>query len=263
MIRIFCFLLMLLMLGCGDEGVILDTPSTDYGAPSAPSANVVVIPLTALTSVETEYQDNYWVFTIYATHNDINYVSTMQRWHGRLTNGFTELGDDVVPVGSTRGYRVTWELGSDRIKTVVYDRGNRYKNTHRIDLSAFSLSGQVDAPVNPSSPLLVNPSSAPPVNPSPPPPVNLLSVPPVNPSPPPPQGGYVVALHEINGHCQSSVIHSDYVSIDYQNKTITYTGQDGEVDPGDTVREYIKIETGYTYEQASERAPEILDECRE
>ena len=57
MFRIFCFLLMLLMLGCGDEGVILDAPSTDDGAPSAPSANVVM-PLTTITRIESEYKDN-------------------------------------------------------------------------------------------------------------------------------------------------------------------------------------------------------------
>ena len=72
----------------------------------------------------------------------------------------------------------------------------------------------------------------------------------------------MVTLEEINGHCQSGVIHSDYVFIDYANKTITYTGEDGEVDPGDTVREYIKVETGLTYAEASARAPEILAECR-
>lgn len=74
-------------------------------------------------------------------------------------------------------------------------------------------------------------------------------------------GGYVVWLEEHDHGCQSGVIHSDYVYIDRENKKITFTGEDGEVDPGDTVRAYIKVETGYTYEQASERAPEILKEC--
>ena len=57
---------------------------------------------------------------------------------------------------------------------------------------------------------------------------------------------------------QSGVIHSDYVVI--QDGTITFTGQDGEVDPSDTVRDYVRVETGLTYEQASKRAPEILSE---
>ena len=74
-------------------------------------------------------------------------------------------------------------------------------------------------------------------------------------------GGYIVWLEENDQGCQSGVIHSDYVYIDRENKSITFTGADGEVDPGDTVRAYIKVETGYTYEQASERAPEILEEC--
>ena len=77
----------------------------------------------------------------------------------------------------------------------------------------------------------------------------------------PPIGGYIVWLEENDQGCQSGVIHSDYVYIDRENKRITFTGEDGEVDPGDTVRAYIKVETGYTYEQASERAPEILEEC--
>jgi len=77
----------------------------------------------------------------------------------------------------------------------------------------------------------------------------------------PPSGGYIVWLEEVDQRCQSGVIHSDYVYIDRENKRITFTGDDGEVDPGDNVRAYIKVETGYTYEQASERAPEILKEC--
>lgn len=77
----------------------------------------------------------------------------------------------------------------------------------------------------------------------------------------PPSGEYIVWLEEDDQGCQSGVIHSDYAYIDRENKTITFTGDDGEVDPGDNVRAYIKVETGYTYEQASERAPEILEEC--
>ena len=73
--------------------------------------------------------------------------------------------------------------------------------------------------------------------------------------------GYVVWLEKDDQGCQSGVIHSDYVYIDRENKSLTFTGADGEVDPGDTVRAYIKVETEYTYEQASERAPEILEEC--
>ena len=83
------------------------------------------------------------------------------------------------------------------------------------------------------------------------------------PNPTPPRGGYVVWLEENHNGCSSGVIHSDYVSINYANKMITFTGADGEVDPGDTVRGYVKVETGYTYEQASRRAPEILRECPE
>ena len=74
----------------------------------------------------------------------------------------------------------------------------------------------------------------------------------------PQSGGYVVYSELVNGRMQSGVIHSDYVVID--GDTITFTSADGEVDEGDTVREYVKVETGLTYEQASKRAPEILSE---
>ena len=74
----------------------------------------------------------------------------------------------------------------------------------------------------------------------------------------PQDGGYVVYSHLVNGRMQSGVIHSDYVVI--QDGMITFTGQDGEIDPGDTSREYVEVETGLSYEQASKRAPEILTE---
>ena len=73
------------------------------------------------------------------------------------------------------------------------------------------------------------------------------------------EGGYVVWTQVVNGWKQSGVICSRYVVINADN-TITFTGSDGEVDAGDTVREYVKVETGYSYEAASKRAPEILSE---
>ena len=75
------------------------------------------------------------------------------------------------------------------------------------------------------------------------------------------EGEYVVYLYfDENRDRRSGVIHSDYVYIDYENKTITHTGDDFRVDPGDVVRKYIIIETDLTYEQASKRAPELLTE---
>ena len=68
-------------------------------------------------------------------------------------------------------------------------------------------------------------------------------------------------VEKVNGWCSSGVIHSDFVFINANDKTITFMGSDGRVDPGDMIREYIKVETGYTYERASERAPDILSEC--
>ena len=85
-----------------------------------------------------------------------------------------------------------------------------------------------------------------------------------NPTPvtPPPvenkDGGYIVYSHWVDGSIQSGVIHSDYAEIDAGK--IFHTGQDGKIDAGDTSQEYIKIETGLTYEEASARAPEILTE---
>ena len=61
---------------------------------------------------------------------------------------------------------------------------------------------------------------------------------------------------------QSGVICSKYVVIDEVNKTITFTGADGVVNGGDneSTKDYVKVEDDYTYEQASDRAPEILRE---
>ena len=85
-----------------------------------------------------------------------------------------------------------------------------------------------------------------------------------NPTPvtPPPvenkDGGYIVYSHRVNGGIQSGVIHSDYAAI--EDGKIFHIGQDGKIDAGDTSQDYIKIETGLTYEEASARAPEILSE---
>ena len=41
---------------------------------------------------------------------------------------------------------------------------------------------------------------------------------------------------------------------------IAFTGSDGEYDDGDWIRDYEQVEIYSTYEEASERAPEILVE---
>ena len=80
------------------------------------------------------------------------------------------------------------------------------------------------------------------------------------------EGGYVVDViwyeqDDGDRHLQSGVICSKYVDIDSENDMIGYTGADGVFDQGeDTAREYIKVETGLTYEEAIKRAPEILIE---
>ena len=83
-----------------------------------------------------------------------------------------------------------------------------------------------------------------------------------NPTPvtPTPERGEYVVYSYINdaGSMRSGVVHGDYVKI--EGNMIIHTGDDGEVDDGDTSQEYVKVETGLTYEQASARAPEILTE---
>ena len=83
-----------------------------------------------------------------------------------------------------------------------------------------------------------------------------------NPTPvtPPPERGEYVVYSYINdaGSMRSGVVHGDYVKI--EGNMIIHTGDDGEVDDGDTSQDYIKVETGLTYEEASARAPEILTE---
>jgi hypothetical protein len=75
----------------------------------------------------------------------------------------------------------------------------------------------------------------------------------------PERGEYVVYSYKTNtGEIRSGVVHGDYVKI--EGNMIIHTGADGEVDDDDTSQEYVKVETGLTYEQASARAPEILTE---
>ena len=75
-----------------------------------------------------------------------------------------------------------------------------------------------------------------------------------------PQGNYCVSIRNANDSLQSSVTHSDYLHID--GLDVTWTGSDGEVDPGDTTRKVLGVECGYTYERASERARTIFDDFR-
>ncbi|MXY27209.1 hypothetical protein F4Y59_03470 [Candidatus Poribacteria bacterium] len=66
----------------------------------------------------------------------------------------------------------------------------------------------------------------------------------------------------VGGFLSSGVICEDYLHIDRENSMLTCTGSDGVVDGGEneTTEEYVTVETGYTYEEASDRAPEILRE---
>lgn len=107
--------------------------------------------------------------------------------------------------------------------------------------------------------------------PPPTPPIVQSSVLPPTPpqTPPTPQTepgeptGYVVWVEKKNQGYSSGIIHSDFVFINFDDETITFTGPDGRVDPGDTVRAYVKVEYGYTYDEASDRAPLILREMHD
>ncbi|RKU36556.1 hypothetical protein C6496_12995 [Candidatus Poribacteria bacterium] len=77
--------------------------------------------------------------------------------------------------------------------------------------------------------------------------------------------GYVVWVNDkrsVGGFLSSGVICGDYLYIDSANSMLIFTGSDGVVDGGEneTTEEYVTVETGYTYEEASDRAPEILRE---
>ena len=77
--------------------------------------------------------------------------------------------------------------------------------------------------------------------------------------------GYVVWVNDersVGGFLSSGVICGDYLHIDSENSMLIFTGSDGVVDgsENETTEEYVTVETGYTYEEASDRAPEILRE---
>ena len=79
------------------------------------------------------------------------------------------------------------------------------------------------------------------------------------------ESGFVVWTGEVNGNKQSGVICKKYTMIDEENNTIIFTGADGKVDGGnnESTKKYVKVETGYTYEEAIDRAPKILREWAE
>ena len=61
---------------------------------------------------------------------------------------------------------------------------------------------------------------------------------------------YVVFSHLVDGKLQSGLIHSDYVEVG--NGTLTFTD--------DSVYEYVKVETGLTYEEGKDAVKAILSE---
>lgn len=261
------FLAIIAFIGCGREEAKLPLsvsgkPTTFVmekwvhaidNVPAAPKANVV-IPLSSITEIESEYVSPTLMLTINATLDGMDYALEISSWIG-LSDEYTELDEAPNPLPTTPySYFISREVDSTEITAKFYGQtgfwtGTTYHIT--FDSQHFYVVGQsVNRPLVSTPPPTIN------VPPPTPPPT------PRTPPPPPPQStGYVVWVEKGNQGCSSGIIHSDFVFINFDDNTITFTGSDGRVDPGDTVREYIKVETGYTYEQASERAPDILSEC--
>lgn len=287
--NLFLFLFLfttIFFIGCGDEGVVLDVPTTYDNAPSAPSITPEMqtkIPITAVTHIESEHVSPNLLITVYATHNEIKYSQTLSDWFPS-DNIFTELEPEEKPREHTYRLqrneygtmiRIRYYFVSGHSDSRVYINLNNFQPVNPNDIVIRDpvdddpivkpvddpiKNDPVDDPVNNPVNDPVDPVDDPvddPVND----PVDNLVIKDEPPVVPRSIGEYVVWLEKANGDCQSGVIHSDYAFINYGNKTITFTGEDGQVDPGDTVRTYIKVETGLTYEQASKRAPEILSEC--
>ena len=265
------FLAIIAFIGCGREEAKLPLsvsgkPTTFVmekwvhaidNAPAAPKANVV-IPLSAITEIESEYVSPNLILIINATLDGMDYALEISSWIG-LSGASTELEEAPNALPTTPySYFISREVDSTEISAKFYGQTGFWTGTtYHITLNPqnFYVVGQSVNPPPVSTP--------PPIDPPPPPliPPPTPASTPRTPPPPPQSTGYVVWVEKVNEKCQSGVIHSDFVFIDAENKTITFTSDDGNVDPGDMVREYITVETGYTYEQASERAPDILSEC--
>ena len=148
---------MLLILGCGDEGIVLDVSSTDLGAPSAPSIREI-IPLAAITNIVGEQEDNILTLTIYATHNGMEYVSMLTRWVG-YSGEHTQLDGvpDRLPT-TPNSFSIEWEHGGDKI--IVKHYGS----------TGFWTGTTIEIIINPSNFSAVGPSENPVESPPPPPP---------------------------------------------------------------------------------------------
>lgn len=260
LILLVCLLSCQAWMGCGSDETELPLSTSGElttlaieklayvteNVPASPSVTYTV-PITAITHFETSFEYPDFLIKVYATVDDTDYIWVYTLRKPQVEN-YEKLEENEASRPNT--YRVEDQIQQRRrIHITWYFEGGYSTNTIYIDLSNFSLVNPEDAPK-----LIVEDPVEEPVEPP-------IDNPPQQPIRIIPRGEYVVWLEKVDGHCQSGVIHGDYVYIDAENKTLTFTGPDGEVDPGDPVREYIKVETGYTYEQASERAPEILKEC--
>ena len=133
-----------------------------------------------------------------------------------------------------------------------------------LDISPISPTNDpisVDIPIN-NPPQTPEPPNNPPQTPEPP------NNPPQTPELPNNQGdgGYTVRLHKCNnGSRCSGVVHSDFIEIERDGDQIRvwHLGSDMERDPWDSSSIVIAIETGYTYEEASDRARTILGDYKE
>ena len=130
-----------------------------------------------------------------------------------------------------------------------------------LESTPYTETGEVEHRVSKPKPTLqVNPTPVtPPLQVNPTPVTPPLKVNPTPVTPLIPEGEYVVYSYKNDdGSLRSGVVHSDYVKI--EGNIIIHVGQDGQVDDDDTSLQYVKVETGLTYDEASERAPEILTE---
>lgn len=151
---------------------------------------------------------------------------------------------------------LTVDLVGNYAVNVAIDENNQGIVGNRFAFLLYAREGVQEDPIDeepkpPQTPPIVQSSVLPPTPPQTP------LTPQTEPGEP---TGYVVWVEKRNQGYSSGIIHSDFVFINFDDETITFTGADGRVDQDDPVRAYVKVEYGYTYDEASDRAPLILRE---
>lgn len=127
---------------------------SNYDAPASPNAPTLTftVPASSLTNIETELHQTYWVFTIYATHNEVDYVQTVEVPHvfGEFDlEGVTEL-ENENDLWTQKGYFIRWQTGSTGfIARIAYNIGSVTGTVYSINLSSFSLVDPINTPIDP------------------------------------------------------------------------------------------------------------------